>query len=42
MAAQQVTIAMEPFLDVSGGRFVRAGVHDQLRALAVQGLSLPA
>ena len=38
MAAQKIAIAVQPFLDVGGGCFVRAGVHDQLWPLALKGL----
>ena len=38
LPAQKIAIAVQPFLDVGGGCFVRAGVHDQLWSLALKGL----
>ena len=38
LAAQKLAIAVQPFLDVGGGCFMRTGVHDQLRPLALKGL----
>ena len=38
LAAQEITIAVQPFLDVGGGCFVRSCVHDQLRPLHGQEL----
>ena len=38
LPAQKIAIAVQPFLDVGGGCFVRAGVHDQLWPLALKGL----
>ena len=38
LPAQKIAIAVQPFLDLGGGCFVRACVHDQLWSLALQGL----
>ena len=35
-------IAVQPFLDVGGGCFVRSSVNNQLRPLALEGLIRPA
>ena len=38
LAPQKLAIAVQSFLDVGGGCFMRTGVHDELRALALKRL----
>ena len=41
LALQSIAIAVQPFLDVGGCCFVRPGMNDQPRPLALQGLNRP-